>query len=203
MGERLSARARISGLAVAVLLAATAVSQARAAAGAPSVPQATVTGTVTVDNAPFTGGAIPYGSTVDVTLGSVTMKTSVGTLRAAGTGRVTAAFVLLQTSVEGKPYVELRLAGGNFGVCPKPRTAGAGGTAPTTTVVRALWGNGKGNFQTRGRFAAATVLGTHWLTDDRCDGTWTKVVAGVVQITDFVNHSTVAVPAGHTFLVRP
>jgi len=107
--------------------------------------------------------------------------------------------VLLRTTVTGKPYVELRLAGGNFGVCPKRTTA----TAPATTVVRALWGNGKGNFQTRGRFAAATVLGTHWLTDDRCDGTWTKVVAGVVQITDFVNHSTVAVPAGHTFLVRP
>jgi len=204
MGKRLFARACVATvLAVTVLAAGVSVSRAQAAGSQVSVPVATVTGTVTLNGARFTGGKIPFGSTVDVTLGSVTMKSSVGTLRAAGTGRVTAAFKLLLTTFDGKPFVELRLAKGNFGVCPKTTTAGAGHAVTSKTVVRALWANGTGDFQTRGRFAAATVRGTHWLTDDRCDGTWTKVVAGVVAITNFVTQTTVAVPAGHTFLVKP
>jgi hypothetical protein len=159
-----------------------------------------VTGQVSVDGSPFTGGKLPFGSLVDLVHGTITMTTSVGTLRAAGVGHITAAFVLLRTRVDGKPYVQLRLAEGDFSVCPTRATAGV--SSGSTTVVRALWGNGKGNFQTRGRFAAATVRGTHWLTDDRCDGTWTHVVAGVVGMTDFKTGKTVLVPAGHTYLVH-
>jgi hypothetical protein len=201
MRNMVPARTLASLVSATVVVAAVGASQGRSASSAVTVPT-TVTGTVTVNGAPFTGGTIAYGSTVDVTHGSVTMQTTVGTLRAAGPGRATAAFVLLRTTVEGKPYVELRLAKGDFGVCPKRTTADASGAAASAIVVRGLWGNGKGNFQTRGRFAAATVRGTHWLTDDRCDGTWTKVVTGVVQISDFVNHTTVTVRAGHTFLAK-
>jgi hypothetical protein len=199
MRNMVPARTLASLVSATVVVAAVGASQGRSASSAVTVPT-TVTGTVTVNGAPFTGGVIAYGSTVDVTHGSVTMKTTVGTLRAAGPGGATAAFVLLRTTVEGKPFVELRLAKGDFSVCPKGTSAKTSGKA--ATVVRALWGNGMGNFQTRGRFAAATVLGTHWLTDDRCDGTWTKVVAGVVQISDFVNHTTVTVLAGHTYLAK-
>ena len=44
--------------------------------------------------------------------------------------------------------------------------------------MRHLWGDGKGDFQTRGRGAAATVRGTIWLTEDRCDGTLVRVRRG-------------------------
>jgi len=70
-------------------------------------------------------------------------------------------------------------------------------------VVRQLWGDGKGSFQKRGRYAAATVRGTHWLTADRCDGTLTRVVRGVASVADLPKHTTVTVRAGRSYLATP
>ena len=47
-----------------------------------------------------------------------------------------------------------------------------------------LWGNGKGRFRTNGKYSAATVRGTIWLTEDRCDGTLTTVKRGTVSVRD-------------------
>jgi hypothetical protein len=98
--------------------------------------------------------------------------------------------------VQARP---ISLVKGDFGACPKrnPRT-----------VVRQLWGNGKGNFRTRGRFAAATVRGTislttEWLTTDTCDGTLVRVGQGVVAVTDLVRRRLVTVRAGQSYLTRP
>ena len=52
--------------------------------------------------------------------------------------------------------------------------------------VRKLWGDGRGRFRTRGRYGAATVRGTKWLTLDRCDGTKVRVVRGKVSVRDLV-----------------
>ena len=166
-------------------------------------PTATTTGTVTVNGAAFTSGRIRFGSTADLTHGEVTLKTTVGTLHITGAAGITAAFTLLGTTVARKAVVELRLTKGNFSICPTHRTAGARGATGATTIIRQLWGNGKGDFQTRGRFAAATVRGTDWLTADRCDGTLARVVRGVVQVSDLVKHTTVSVPAGHSYLAKP
>ena len=68
------------------------------------------------------------------------------------------------------------------------------------TVVRQLWGDGKGRFQTRGRYAAATVRGTRWRVQDRCDGTLVTVASGVVAVRDFARRGTVLVRAGQTYL---
>ena len=54
------------------------------------------------------------------------------------------------------------------------------------TPVRKLWGDGRGRFRTRGRYGAATVRGTKWLTQDRCDGTRVRVVRGKVGVQDLV-----------------
>ena len=147
--------------AAAALALAAFIGRAGAATpGAAAVmPTATVTGEVTVNGSPYSGGKLPFGSLVDLVHGTITMKTAVGTLRASGVGRITAAFVLLFTHVDGEPYVELRLAEGNFSVCRRRTTSGT--SSASTKVIRALWGNGIGNFQTRGRFAAATVRGTY------------------------------------------
>jgi hypothetical protein len=69
-------------------------------------------------------------------------------------------------------------------------------------VLGRLLGNGKGNFRTTGKFAAATVRGTVWEVQERCDGTFTRVVKGVVAVQDFKRHRTVVVTAGHTYLAR-
>ena len=71
------------------------------------------------------------------------------------------------------------------------------------TVVRSLWGSGKGRFSTVGRYAAATVRGTIWKTDDRCDGTLIYVKRGEVSVLDLVKKKTVIVATGKSYLAKP
>ena len=47
-----------------------------------------------------------------------------------------------------------------------------------------------------GKYSSATVRGTIWLVEDRCDGTLTKVTRGTVQVRDLRRKKTVTVKAG-------
>jgi hypothetical protein len=67
---------------------------------------------------------------------------------------------------------------------------------------RRLRANARGRFRSRGRYSAATVRGTIWLTEDRCDGTLTKVTRGRVAVRDFRRKRTVIVRAGKRYLAR-
>jgi hypothetical protein len=167
-------------------------------------PQGTATGTVLVNGKAFTSGTIPYGSTVDVTSGKLTMRVDVGTLQVEGDGKSPARFVPRRATerVNGRAraLVELKLAGGTYGKCGTRLTASRGRVAEPPKVVRSLWGTAKGRFRTRGRYAAATVRGTRWLTTDRCDGTLTTVKQGVVEVRDFTRARTVTVRAGKSYL---
>jgi hypothetical protein len=155
---------------------------------------------VLVNGRPFTSGTIPYNSTVDVTRGRLTLTADTGTLTAFGAG-VTSIFKLLRGTDEKKPIVELRLVKGDFSVCPKRRKSSA--ERATATVVRQIWGQGKGRFRTRGRYASATVRGTKWLTQDRCDGTLVKVNQGVIQVNDQPKRRQVTVRAPRSYLATP
>jgi ferric-dicitrate binding protein FerR (iron transport regulator) len=48
----------------------------------------------------------------------------------------------------------------------------------------------------------ATVRGTSWYVEDRCDGTLTRVSKGSVSVYDRGRHRTVVVRAGHSYLAR-
>ena len=66
-----------------------------------------------------------------------------------------------------------------------------------------LWGSDShGRFSTHGANSAATVRGTKWLTEERCDGTLTRVVSGRVLVRDLRTHRSVLVSAGHAYLAR-
>ncbi|MGZ4174365.1 MAG: hypothetical protein ACXVQR_07795, partial [Solirubrobacteraceae bacterium] len=67
---------------------------------------------------------------------------------------------------------------------------------------RRLWGNSSRGFRTRGRYGSASVRGTIWLTEDRCDGTFFQVAKGTVFVLDFVRHKTVRITAHHSYLPR-
>jgi hypothetical protein len=69
-------------------------------------------------------------------------------------------------------------------------------------VLGQLWGDGKGRFRTSGKYSSATVRGTIWLVQDRCEGTLTKVTRGTVEVRDFPRRRTVTVKAGHSYLAR-
>jgi hypothetical protein len=76
------------------------------------------------------------------------------------------------------------------------------GAASKSSSVRHLWGAGSGKFRTKGRFASATLRGTTWLTDDRCDGTLVRVTQGAVSVRDIPRRKTVLVRAPAKYLAR-
>jgi hypothetical protein len=100
-----------------------------------------------------------------------------------------------------KPITILRLVGGNFKVkCGTATRTTAGLSAEAKkTPVRRLWGKGKGRFRTRGRYASGTVRGTNWVTTDFCDGTDTRVVAGIVRVYDLVLKKWILLKAGQSY----
>ncbi len=69
--------------------------------------------------------------------------------------------------------------------------------------TRKLWGDGKGKFRTKGRYAAATVRGTKWLVTDGCRYTRTRVTQGVVSVRDDVRKRTITLRKGKTYTARP
>ncbi len=87
--------------------------------------------------------------------------------------------------------------------------AGCKGGAGTSSLARGgrkgrhLWGSGHGKFRTEGNYGSATVRGTIWLTEDRCNGTFFKVKRGVVTIRDFTSNQTFPLPKGKTYFAQP
>jgi hypothetical protein len=163
------------------------------------------------------GENVPLGTEVDATAGTIAL-TSARPGGGLDTGEFFGGvFLIAQLNVTtaglmaeqaSGAYTELRLSGKvNFARCPKPparkpkrRLASLLATKPPK---RRLWGRAKGRFRTRGRFSAATVRGTTWLTEDRCDGTLTKVTEGRVEVYDFVLRKRVQLRAGQSYLAKP
>ena len=69
--------------------------------------------------------------------------------------------------------------------------------------MRQLWSkDNHGKFQTHGHNSVATVRGTEWLTQDRCDGTLTHVIKGTVSIRPRGAHHNITITAGQSYLAR-
>ncbi|MFY9579602.1 MAG: hypothetical protein WAQ33_09785 [Gaiellaceae bacterium] len=113
----------------------------------------------------------------------------------------------------GNGVTVLQLSGSDFKSCntakrtlsafDKKKPKKAKKVKRSKKVVRHLWGSGKGKFRTKGRFIAATVHGTTWLTEDRCDGSRAFVQEGVVDVRDLVKHKTIQLGAGQSYVARP
>ena len=145
--------------------------------------------------------SLPVGTVVDATRGRVRI-----TSAADGHGHTQSAefsagqFRIAQR--RARPLItELVLVGGDFAGCRRGRAAPAA-AARRRGHGRRLWGSGKGKFRTRGRYGAATVRGTRWLTEDRCDDTRVLVARGVVSVRDFPRRRTVIVRAGRSYVAR-
>jgi Ca2+-binding RTX toxin-like protein len=146
---------------------------------------------------------LPLGTTIDARSARVRLVTARNRRR----GRQTAMFSDGSFSVrqvgtgKRRRLTEIRLSGGDFGACAG--TAAPGGRATMAADkrrIRYVWGKGRGRYRTRGRYSAGVVRGTTWLTEDRCDGTLTRVVTGTVVVRDFTLRRTVIVRAGDSYL---
>jgi hypothetical protein len=150
------------------------------------------------------GAGIPIGSLVDASEGEVVITSASddrgGTQTAAFTG---SEFKLLQKKAVN-PVTDIVLTGGNLSECtPRILTKiGDVTAAGRRKWSRRLWGNGHGRFRTRGRNGTATVRGTWWLTEDRCDGTLVRVKRGLVEVRDLSVRETVMVPAGEEYFAK-
>jgi hypothetical protein len=143
--------------------------------------------------------SIPLGSTIDATKGRVRLTSAAGPAGQVQTADFyQGSFVITQTA-GSKPITQLALAGSLRCSSSKPGKASA---AARKKKVRRLWGDGHGRFRTKGKRAAATVRGTKWLTEDRCDSTKVTVKRGVVLVRDFVKKKNVVVKKGHSYVAR-
>ncbi len=140
---------------------------------------------------------LPVGTQIDTTQGRIQLTAA----RAGGVIETSqfyeGLFTFLQPNAAAFP--ELRLDGGDFSCLETAFSWQAKSKKP----IRRVWGSGKGKYRTRGRYSSATVRGTIWKTEDRCDGTLTTVDEGVVVIRDFTRQADVVLRAGQSYLAEP
>jgi streptogramin lyase len=147
------------------------------------------------------GATIPVGSLVDTRHGSVRLSSAVDSDGHTQSGVFSGGLFSIAQSSGG--MVDLYLHGGSFARCGRGLRAVASATNRKPRPVRSLWGRDRsGKFRTHGRDSVATVRGTQWLTQDRCDGTLTVVRSGAVDVRERRTHRKFVVRAGGRHLAR-
>ena len=143
---------------------------------------------------------VRVGAELDTTNGRVRLTSPDGSSGLFFQGR----FKILRVfqTVNGKKVaITVLLLTGPLPDCKARTTSGftAAPPRPGKKVVRHLWGNAKGKFRTRGKYASATVTGTFWETLDYCDGTLVFVQNGRVDVLDIPRNTHHFVTGGHSF----
>ncbi len=142
--------------------------------------------------------SIPLGSTIDVRLGRIKLTSEPGKGKPAETAIFYGGIFTLS---QPGGVIELKLTEA-LAACPKAKKSSASASA-TKPKVRRLWGSGKGNFRTTGKYSSATIRGTTWLVEDSCSGTLTRVKDGVVSVHDSVRKKNVLVRGGKSYTAKP
>jgi WD40 repeat protein len=146
---------------------------------------------------------IPMGSIIDTQEGRVSLTTAADLKRRTQRADFYSGVFTLTQRRAKRPITDLRLrTAGYRASCGAVSSAQARAAQRKSKRLGRLWGKGKGRYRTRGRFSAATVRGTTWLTEERCDGTRTQVDKGVVAVYDRGRRTTVLVHAGDSYLAR-
>jgi hypothetical protein len=169
----------------------------------------TLTGTVLVRESgtsrwvPLTSTEVmPVNSVIDAREGKVALVTARG-------GGVSQAATFhggvfqVRQSRTGRGMTDIVLRGANLSSCPRTTARSSRAVASAKRRVRRLWSSDRnGRFRTQGRSSVATVRGTSWYTEERCDGTLTRVFAGKVLVRERGTGRTKLVTRGHSFLAR-
>jgi hypothetical protein len=144
---------------------------------------------------------IPFGTIIDARHGKVTITTVGPKGKLQEISFFSGMFKLLQNKKTAE--VLAVLVGGDFAVCPRihGHAVKAEVAASGKHVVRKLWASGHGSYTTKGGYAAGAVVGTKWLTADRCDGTLIYVATDEVNVTNLVTHRHKLVGTHRSYLV--
>jgi hypothetical protein len=145
--------------------------------------------------------SLPVGSILDTREGSVTLNTALPGGKTQSAIFHGGLFEVRQPQGAGG-LTEVVLRGALTG-CSSGGARAAAVSKKRRKPPRRLWGSdSRGKFRTRGGNSVATVRGTAWYVEDRCDGTLTRVSKGSVSVYDRGRHRTVVVRAGHSYLAR-
>lgn len=138
---------------------------------------------------------VPVGSTVDTSHGTVQLTSAADAAGTEQTGQFYSGLFVVAQKRAANASTDLKLTGGKLASCAKSSAVGA-----KANPKRRLWGkNASGRFRTIGRYAAASVRGTTWLTEDRCNGTLVRVTVGSVSVRDKPRKRTVVVTAPKSY----
>jgi IPT/TIG domain/FG-GAP repeat len=147
---------------------------------------------------------VPFGTIINAIHGKVT----VTTMGPDGVLQVMTFYAGEFELTQGRNGVVVaKLEGGDFLVCPTARERSHAARASSSHasgkhVVRKLWAEGHGSYKTQGNYASGAVLGTRWLTEDRCDGTLIHVSTDSVAVINLVTHRHLIVRAGHSYVAK-
>jgi hypothetical protein len=149
---------------------------------------------------------VPFGTIIDALHGKVKVTTMGPNGRLQVMTFYAGEFKLTQQR-NGRVFATLW--GGNFSTCPTRRERSHIALAQASSshtsgkhTVRKLWAEGHGSYSTKGNYASGAVLGTVWLTEDKCDGTLIRVKTDSVEVTNFVTHHHYKIRAGHSYLAK-
>jgi CSLREA domain-containing protein len=142
------------------------------------------------------GQQVPVGSTLDTIKGSVNLVAAANETGGTAKAKFYKGVFRIGQTRGRKPLTTLTMTG---------KLSCGGGKASAAAKKkkkRRLWGDGKGRFRTKGKHSAATVLGTKWLVEDRCNGTLTKVKRGKVSVRQFKPPRTIRLRAGQQYFAK-
>jgi hypothetical protein len=143
------------------------------------------------------GEELSLDSEVDATRGEVNVTTAANASGELQTGAFGGGAFKVDQVGGANPVTELAMTRGTPGVCRIGRARTA------ARRIRRLSGNARGRFRTRGRHSSATVRGTVWSVEDRCNGTLTRVRQGTVLVRDFAKRKNVVLRRGRSYLAKP
>lgn len=149
---------------------------------------------------------IPIGSALDPRDGEIRLVTARNGAGGRQEVRASGGRFDVRQSTGRAPTTELRLVGGRFGACPRSRAqrrvSSIPADAPVRQLVTAIDRRKRGPLRVRGRYSLGAAIGTTWLTEDRCNGTFTKVESGTVRVHDRARDRDILVHAGESYLAR-
>ena len=161
--------------------------------------------------APLTGARqIRSGTEVDALHGTLSLTTATASKKKTQTGRfggavfkVTQVKAGASTGLTTLTLVNNAFKGApSYATCKSHKALDASAAAGSSRTLQLLHASAHGKFRTRGRYSAATVLGTIWSIADRCDGTLTRDITDSVLVNDFVHHKTIVLHPGQSYLAR-
>jgi hypothetical protein len=141
---------------------------------------------------------IPVGTVIDTKKGTVKLSTESAPGKGIQAGSFNGGTFKFTQPTKGaaKGLTDLALTG------KVARCSSRGASAAAKRPSRRLFGNAKGKFRTKGKYAAATVRGTKWKIEDFCDGTKVTVSSGSVKVQNLRTKKITTAKRGRPVFVK-